>query len=120
MKVRVFVVHLDLGDMTYVNLLGTDVIIVNSPSVLSTLFEAKSANYSHRPSLKFAELAGWDRLSALMNPGPELNRQRRLMAQTIGSKAIIAQMQPMLDEQVLMFMRNVIDQPERLKNHTQT
>jgi hypothetical protein len=106
--------------MTYVNLIGTDVIIVNSPSVLSALFEGKSANYSHRPSLTFAELAGWDRLMALMNPGPELNRQRRLMAQTIGSKAIISQMQPMLDEQVLLFMLSIINRPQDVKNSTRT
>jgi hypothetical protein len=109
------------GDITYINLLGSDVLVVNSRSTLSTLFEKKGSNFSDRPSLFFAcDLVGWKDLPAMLSIGPEHTNHRRLMAQTIGTKALISDMQEMVNDQVFRFLRRTIAAPERLSRHLRT
>jgi hypothetical protein len=82
-----------VGDITYANLLGSDVLIINSRAALSAIFKSRSANNPDRPSLYFAcELVGWKDLPVLMPIGREHTGHRRLMAKTIGTKALIGNM----------------------------
>jgi cytochrome P450 len=100
---------------------GIDVIVVNSVSTLSTLFESKALNFSDRPHMYFAcELVGWRELAALMNPGPAHTAQRKLITQAIGGKASIAAFQGMIDHHVLQFIRRVIAEPDQLYQHVRT
>jgi hypothetical protein len=104
------------------NLLGTDLIIVNSRDVLSTLYESPSRapTYSDRPALYFAcEMVGWKDLTAMLNPGPVLTNHRRLMANTIGTKALLADMQDMVDMQALRFVNRLVTDggPGKLVEH---
>jgi cytochrome P450 len=109
------------GDLTYLSLLGSDVLIVNSRATLSALFEGKSANISDRPSLYFAcELVGWKELPAMMSMGPAHTHHRRLMAQTIGTKSLMVDIQDMVESQVYRFLQRAVNEPERLEHHIRT
>jgi hypothetical protein len=98
--------------MVYVKLFSSDIISINSRAVLSALFESPTRGhiYSDRPSLYFAcELVGWKELPGLLDLGSKLTHHRRLMAQTIGTKALIADMQGLIEAQVLRFVRRLAE-----------
>lgn len=110
-----------LGDMTYISLLGTDIIIVNSLTVLSALHETNDDICSDRPSLYFAyEMVGWRELALSMNVGPEHTAHRKLIAKTIGTKAAMASLQDKIDHQAQCFVKRIIDHPEHLYRHVRT
>lgn len=47
---------LDIGELTYLNMLGQPIIILNSYEAAIGLLEGRSANTSDRPRLVMAEL----------------------------------------------------------------
>jgi cytochrome P450 len=107
--------------MTYINLLGADIIIVNSFTVLSALHEKNDDICSDRPSLYFAyEMVGWRELALSMNVGPEHTAHRKLIAKTIGTKAAMAPLQDKIDHQVQCFVKRIINHPKHLYRHVRT
>jgi len=53
------------GDVTHINVLGHDMIILNSSKAAFDLLDKRSATYSNRPILVMGgEIVGWNRILA--------------------------------------------------------
>jgi cytochrome P450 len=108
------------GDLVYCNLLGKQIIIINSIALANTLLDKKGSNYSERPVLHVASrLVGWNRSIVLAPYGERLRQMRALFARSIGTRAAIAQYIPMEELETRRFLRRLAGQPERLKYHVQ-
>jgi hypothetical protein len=99
----------------YVDLAGSDIIILNTLPAATDLLESKGANFSDRPSLRFGcEIVGWKDLPGLMNLGPTLNEHRKRILQVIGSKQMVDSLEGTIREEVLKCLNSVIEDPRRL------
>jgi hypothetical protein len=114
------VLRLYQGDLVYVNLAGTDVIILNSLSAATTLLDKKGANFSDRPSLRFlADIVGWKEATPLMDLGPTLTGHRKRLIQVVGSRRNVDNQEDTIREAVVTCLNNMLEDPQRLLSHIQ-
>jgi cytochrome P450 len=100
------------GDIIYLNMAGTPIIILNSLEATSPLFESKSSIYSNRATLPFStDIVGWRELMIFQPDGPHLKEHRRLFAHTMGSKAALERFAPLIEAETCCFLQRVLDQP---------
>jgi hypothetical protein len=106
------------GDLTYVNLAGSDAIILHSLSAATTLLESRGANFSDRPSLRFlCDIVGWKDAPALLNLGPTLTEHRKRFLQVIGSRQSMYNWEDTMREAVLKCLSDTTEDPQRLEGH---
>jgi hypothetical protein len=106
------------GDLIYVNLSGSDVMVINSFTVAKALFETKATNFSDRPSMYFTcDLVGWGDLPLFMNYGPAVVGHRRRMLQSVGSKRSIETLESTLRSVALKCLKDIAESPAQLQNH---
>ncbi|KAI0346960.1 CyP450 monooxygenase [Trametopsis cervina] len=67
------------GNLIYLNVLGTPIIVINSVDIAIDLMEKRSSVYSDRPESVMDELIGWDWNVGLMRYGPRWREIRRLI-----------------------------------------
>ncbi|KAK0205290.1 cytochrome P450 [Desarmillaria ectypa] len=66
-------------DVISLKVLGKTMIILNSPTAVSDLFDKRASNYSDRPDMPMiVDLMGWDWTFALMRYGPRWKEHRRV------------------------------------------
>ncbi|KAF5324094.1 hypothetical protein D9619_011206 [Psilocybe cf. subviscida] len=76
-------------DILYVNLAGTDVIVLNTAEAASDLLEKRSSIYSGRPRMSFLnDLMGWDFNFVFMDYGQQWRTHRRLMHHSFHPAAV--------------------------------
>jgi hypothetical protein len=106
------------GDLTYFDLAGSDVIIINSLSAATELLETKGANFSDRPPMHFlCNLVGWSDMPAFMNYGPTLVGHRRRMLQTVGSKRSVETIESTQRLATLKCLKSIHEAPHELEKH---
>ncbi|KIJ19370.1 hypothetical protein PAXINDRAFT_7853 [Paxillus involutus ATCC 200175] len=66
------------GDILYTQILGQEIIVLNSEEVAINLLEKRSRKYSDRPGFATADLFGWEWSSPLTQYGPRFRQHRRL------------------------------------------
>jgi cytochrome P450 len=93
-----------LGDVVYANLAGTPIVILNSLTAARATLESKGSKYSDRREVPFARLAGHREFASMMDDGPGLRAQRRLLAQGLGSHAQAAAYVPMVEARTRAFL----------------
>lgn len=77
----------ELGNVVYVDFLGTPVYILNSFKDAVDVFEKQGAKSSGRPRLVMCgEMLGWDRFVVFSQYGERLRTSRRLFHQYIGGR----------------------------------
>lgn len=104
------------GDLMSLNILGQPLIILNSVTHARALLDAKSSNYSDRPTLVMAsELVGWKNTLALTSYGSRFRSIRRMLHRLMGSRPTFTErFGPMLELETLRFLRRVCDEPENV------
>ncbi|KAI0002554.1 cytochrome P450 [Russula compacta] len=66
-------------DIVSLNILGSTMIVLNSPKAVSDVFDKRGSNYSDRPEMPMiVDLMGWDWTFALMRYGPRWKEHRRV------------------------------------------
>ncbi|KUI57327.1 O-methylsterigmatocystin oxidoreductase [Cytospora mali] len=114
--------HKDLyGPISSVTVFGTTIVVLHSPELAVELLDKRSAIYSSRPRLVFGgEMCGWEYLVATQFYDDRLRTYRRLMHNTIGSKASAARFNALQEVEVHRFLLRLLEQPAGLLGHIRT
>jgi hypothetical protein len=103
------------GDLTYLNLAGSDVIVLHTLSAATTLLKSRGANFSDRPSLRFlSDIVGWKDAPGLLNLGPTLMGHRKRFLQVVGSTQYMDSWEDIMCEAVLKCLGSMMEEPQRL------
>lgn len=121
-----------------VNLLGQRFIIVNDPESAIDLLDKTGTTFADRPPLPMATLCGYNRSLSAQQYGPRfvaysglqpcrlsasgiysLRQCRKSIGRIIGSRASMSKFHPIVNYQSTMFLRRVLDDPDKLQDvHT--
>ena len=105
----------DIGDVTYINVLGQEMILLNSPKAAVDLLDKRSADYSDRPVVMMCgEIVGWNRSLALVQYGPRFREIRRYMNRLIGTRASTERFTPLQEKETAKFVARVMADPGSL------
>ncbi|CAE6448120.1 unnamed protein product, partial [Rhizoctonia solani] len=105
------------GDVSYVKLLGQDIILLSSYEAAAELLDRKSAIYSSRPSqIMVGELVGWEQGIGLLPYGEEMKRTRRLLYEAMNGKAM-SDLYPLQEREIIKFVQGLLRNPNQLKEH---
>ncbi|KIJ42237.1 hypothetical protein M422DRAFT_171280 [Sphaerobolus stellatus SS14] len=101
------------GDIVYLSIMGSSVIILNSAEIAHEILFKKSNIYSERPHLTMAgELVGWNNTIVLRPYGPSHRYMRRLMHQSI-----TPEMWPIQEKASAKFLRSLLLDPQSFREH---
>ena len=107
--------HAYIGDIIYVNVLGQEMIVLNSSKAAIELFDKRSANYSDRPiAMMCGEIVGWSRSMALLRYGPRFREYRKYMGKVIGTRASMGKFAPLMEKEMTKFVARVASDPGSL------
>jgi hypothetical protein len=108
-----------IGDIIYVNVLGQEMIVLNSSKAAVDLFDKRSANYSDRPVVTMCgEIVGWSRSLALLRYGPRFREFRKYLSRTMGTRGSMERFTPLLEKEGTKFLARVMADPGSLFHQT--
>ncbi len=107
------------GEIVYVNVAGTDIIILNSLKAAQDLLDNLGAVYSDRPRQHFANnIVGWKDSPIMYNASHKYFRPARtMMLNAVGTPAALETYIHMEEHETRRFLRRVIDSPDDFKYH---
>lgn len=104
-----------IGDVTYVSVLGQEMIILNSSKAAVELLDKRSANYSDRPiAMMCGEIVGWNRSLALLRYGPRFREFRKYMNKVIGTRASMGKFAPLMEKEMAKLVARIASDPGSL------
>ncbi|KAJ3524602.1 hypothetical protein NM688_g8533 [Phlebia brevispora] len=105
------------SDILYLNLVGTNVIVVNSVKHASELFDKRSSIYNDRPDFTMVdELMGWDFSFAFQRYGDGWRERRRLFHHHFNAQAITAYY-PRIFHEVRGVLNHLYEEPDKFMDH---
>lgn len=106
------------GDLAYANVLGTGIMVLNSPSIAKALFHDRRAIYSNRVYKRFLiDIVGYGKSPIMCNADhPYFKPSHRLMHSAVGSRAALDGFVPLLHHEARRFVLRVVDDPGNV-NH---
>ncbi|KAH6918171.1 O-methylsterigmatocystin oxidoreductase [Coprinopsis sp. MPI-PUGE-AT-0042] len=105
------------GDIIYIEVMGTPILVLNSIKATNDLLEKKGSNFSdrvHMPSLDMLEM-GWN--FGLADYGPYWKENRRIFHQYYNPSQI-AKYHPVLEQQSRLFFQRLASDPQDFKELT--
>lgn len=78
----------EYGEVVYINLLGTPMIILNSLEAVTEIMDKRMSAYSNRPASTMGKLTGLNFATARVQPGPEFNEQRRVFRKALSPQVV--------------------------------
>ena len=107
------------GEIVYLNIMGKDMIVLNSSKVAADLLEKRSTTYSNRPvATMCGEIIGWNRAMGLLQNGPRFREFRKYMNKFMGTRASVAKFAPLQERETAKFVARVMTDPESLVKQT--
>jgi hypothetical protein len=104
-----------IGDVVYINVMGQEMIILNSSKAAVDLFDKRSANYSDRPVVMMCgEIVGWNRSLALLQCGPRFREFRKYLSKCIGTRGSMERFTPLQEKEMAKFLARVMADPGSL------
>ena len=104
-----------IGEITYINVLGQEMIVLNSSKAAVEILDKRSANYSDRPVIMMCgEIVGWNRSLALTQYGPRFREFRKYMSKLIGSRVSMERFTPLQERETAKFVARVMADPGSL------
>ncbi|KAG0699531.1 cytochrome P450 [Suillus ampliporus] len=104
------------GDLVYVNVLGSKLLILNDLESIRELLEKRSQKYSDRPSFVMAKHMGIENNLSFAPYGPDWRQGRKLIHGTVNQEAV--QKYHSLQEDVAArFLRNLVEYPSEVMKH---
>ncbi|KZT25573.1 cytochrome P450 [Neolentinus lepideus HHB14362 ss-1] len=105
------------GELVYINVLGRDMIFINSAKVADDLFEKRWQNYSDRTPLPMInDLMGWGWTFGMMRYGESWRKHRRMFENQFKTASTRAYW-PTMTTQTHMLLRRLLDSPDNLDEH---
>ncbi|KIJ60079.1 hypothetical protein HYDPIDRAFT_139854 [Hydnomerulius pinastri MD-312] len=106
------------GDIISMNVLGSQMIILNSAKTVTDFLEKKSAISSDRPHLTMAcDLVGWKELLIFQQYGERFRQYRKFFHRQLGSRNSLATFYPVEEDETRQFLCNVLQDPDDLAAH---
>ena len=106
-----------VGEITYLNVLGQKMIVLNSSKAAVDLLDKRSSNYSNRPVLMMGgEIAGWNRSLGFMQYGPRFRELRKYLSKSM-TRASVEKFAPLLEKETAKFVARVMVDPGSLAQH---
>ncbi|KAF9228060.1 cytochrome P450 [Gyrodon lividus] len=106
------------GPLVYCQLLGQNVVIINSGKVARQLLDQRSSFYSSRPSSCVGKLFGIEFNTALLPYGPEWRIHRRMFHQALRLEATELY-QGLYQSSAIKLLQNLLDTPDDFESHLQ-
>ena len=101
-----------IGEITYLNVMGQDMIILNSSKAAVDLLDKKSSIYSNRPVyIMSGNIIGRDKALAFIQYGPRLRIFRKYMNRSIGTRAGVEKFVPLLERETVKLMTRIMADP---------
>lgn len=100
------------GDVTYLNILGRPIVVLNSVQAAIDLLDKRSSNYSDRGDFPLCELMGHSKTLVFMKYGQGFQLQRKMYQQYF-SKNMCISYRPMQSREARILVHNIISQPEK-------
>ncbi|KAF9526561.1 cytochrome P450 [Crepidotus variabilis] len=105
------------GDIVYMNVVGTPMVILNSYQDCVNLFEKRSEIYSDRHQLIVAStLMGWDNAITLCPYGDKWRKYRKICAQSM-KREVVKQFQPVQEKGAVHYLKMLLDDPSNFKSN---
>ena len=100
------------GDVTYLDVMGQDMVILNSFKAAVDLLDKKSSIYSDRPvAMMCGEIIGWNKSLALTQYGPRFKEFRKYMSKAMGTRASVEKFAPLQEQETAKFVARVLVDP---------
>ncbi|RGP67286.1 o-methylsterigmatocystin oxidoreductase [Fusarium sporotrichioides] len=113
--------HKDMyGPISYLNVLGTPMIILNDREAVHDLLDKRSIKSSSRPWAPFAELCGLGVLLPLIRYGDRFRYYRKLVHQQMGTRLTCLKFRETQHLESLRFLIRAIEQPQDIPKHIRT
>ncbi|KAJ6540312.1 cytochrome P450 [Mycena capillaripes] len=104
------------GGIMSVTLLCQPFVILNDPAIATEILEKRGNIYADRPTLEMANMSGYDRVLVNARYGQRtparFREYRKLIGKVIGTRAGMANYNPLEDYQANMFLKRVLDDPK--------
>ncbi|KDR72492.1 hypothetical protein GALMADRAFT_142815 [Galerina marginata CBS 339.88] len=105
------------GEISYLHILGQDVLFLNNAEVSFELLEKRGANYSEKPRLVMVgEMCGCENMVPFTTYNDAFKRRRRLMQLTLGPRSI-PNYYPALETETTTFIRSLVSDPTNYIRH---
>ncbi|KAJ7584571.1 cytochrome P450 [Mycena floridula] len=99
----------------YLDILASNVIVINSLQVMKDLLDRRSENYAHRPKMPMVtDLMGWDIIFLFMQPG--MRAHRRLFEQEF-NKTAVKRFREHHIASTHRLVKRLLDDPENFLDH---
>jgi len=106
------------GVLTYLDVAGLPILVLNSQDAAVDLLEKRAAIYSDRPRFVMtAELCGMQWGTALKPYGPELKKHRQLLNHSLRPRVVQQDFVPLQERFTYKFARSLLDDPIKFSDH---
>lgn len=107
------------GDLIYLEILGTRLLVLNSEKVAQDLLDKRSQNYSDRPQVPMVTLMGWEFNVGFIPYGASWRKHRKAMHQALNQQAMLGY-RDIQRTKVRQFAQNLLDVPQEMEAHIRT
>ncbi|KAJ7600505.1 cytochrome P450 [Mycena floridula] len=109
----------EYGGITYLNILGMPIIILNDPKFAQEILERNAKISSDRVVLTMGgKLLGLDESAPLIQYGDTWIQQRRLFTQFMGSPAKVQSFGHVFQHETNIYLKNILNAPSEWVQHT--
>ncbi|KAJ0417659.1 cytochrome P450 [Aspergillus carlsbadensis] len=105
------------GPISTVSVLGQRIVILNDARIALELLDKRSAIYSDRPELPFAQLCGMGETVLMQRYGKRLQTYRKYIHREVGSALHVARFNQTQEIEVRRFLVRLLDAPQNLPGH---
>ncbi|KAG9027418.1 hypothetical protein FRB95_007786 [Tulasnella sp. JGI-2019a] len=106
------------GPLTYLNVAGQPMIVINTQEAAMDLLDKKTAIYSDRPRFVMAaELAGMESIIVFLRSGALHKKYRKLVAQTLGPRSVERDFVPLRELYTHQLALAFLDDPVNFLDH---
>ncbi|KAL3293198.1 cytochrome p450 [Colletotrichum asianum] len=99
------------SDVLYFNVLGQDVVVLNSVKAAVDLLDKRGANYCDRPRFVLFEEMGWKKTLTFLRWGPEFRMHRKILQKSF-QKSNIQVYQDLQEREAKTLIEGILKQPE--------
>ena len=104
-----------VGEIIYLNVVGQEMIVLNSSKAAVDLFDKKSSNYSNRPVVMMCgEIIGFSKILPLMQYGPRFREFRKCMNKLMGTRTGVEKLVPLQENETAKFTARLAADPDSL------
>ena len=115
---RWMLTNLVVGEITYLNVLGRKMIILNSSKAAVDLLDKRSSIYSERWfSMLAGEIIGWKKILGFMPYGSQFREIRKYLNRSIGTRASMEKYAPLLEKETAKLVARVTADPGSLAQY---